>query len=118
MSSKSIAERLRDLRSEKKLNQDEVSEACGISRIALARYETGTRTPRAEIAARLADYYGVSVDYLLGRAEPAPAPAPKIDIMIRSDMPSYLHKLTPKNRALLEEMARKLLELQQQEENK
>lgn len=62
-----IADRLKDLRSQKGVNQDQAAEACNMSRVALARYETGTRVPRAENAARLADYYGVSVDYLLGR---------------------------------------------------
>ena len=71
-----IADRLRELRSAKGVNQDTAAEACDMSRVALARYETGTRIPRAENAARLADYYGVSVDYLLGREDhPAPAPA-------------------------------------------
>lgn len=70
-----IADRLKDLRSQKGVNQDQAAEACNMSRVALARYETGTRVPRAENAARLADYYGVSVDYLLGR-DPAPAPVP------------------------------------------
>lgn len=62
-----IADRLKDLRSQKGVNQDQAAEACNMSRVALARYETGTRVPRAENAARLADYYGVTVDYLLGR---------------------------------------------------
>lgn len=70
-----IADRLKDLRSQKGVNQDQAAEACNMSRVALARYETGTRVPRAENAARLADYYGVSVDYLLGR-DPTPAQVP------------------------------------------
>lgn len=69
MSSKTIAELLRELRSIKGVNQDTAAEACDISRVALARYETGQRIPLAGITARLADYYGVSVDYLLGRDE-------------------------------------------------
>lgn len=63
----SIGDRLRDLRTSKGVNQDQAAESCGISRIALARYETGARIPRAEIVTKLADYYGVSVDYLLCR---------------------------------------------------
>lgn len=66
MTQLTIADRLRDLRTLKSVNQDTAAESCGISRIALARYETGQRTPRIEIVTRLADYYGVSVDYLLG----------------------------------------------------
>lgn len=74
MEQQSIGDRLRNLRVQKGVNQDQAAEACGMSRIALARYETGTRVPRAEMVSRLADYYGVSVDYLLGRddvSEPA-----------------------------------------------
>ena len=67
-----IADRLKDLRSKKGVNQDQAAEACNMSRVALARYETGTRVPRAENAARLADYYGVTVDYLLGRDDSVP----------------------------------------------
>ena len=65
----SIAERLKNLRSTKGVNQDTAAEACDMSRVALARYETGARIPRAENAARLADYYGVTVDYLLSDEE-------------------------------------------------
>lgn len=69
MTKNSISDRLRDLRTLKGVSQEEAAESCGMSRIALARYETGTRIPRAENAARLADYYGVTVDYLLGRED-------------------------------------------------
>lgn len=71
----SIADRLKDLRTSKNETQEVVAEACEISRIALARYEAGTRVPRSEIAAKLADHYGVTVDFLLGRDQPSdPAP--------------------------------------------
>lgn len=72
MTQLTIADRLRDLRTLKSVNQDIAAEACGISRIALARYETGQRSPRIEIATRLADYYGVTVDYLLGNDQTPP----------------------------------------------
>lgn len=70
MDNNSIADRLRALRSEKGVNQETVSEAVGISRVGLARYETGQRVPVLKIAARLAEYYGVSVQHLLGNDEP------------------------------------------------
>ena len=71
MSEASITqERLRTLRAESGKNQDTVAEECGISRIALARYEGGQRMPKMNILARLAEYYGVTVDYLMGRDEP------------------------------------------------
>ena len=111
MSSISIADRLRELRAERKLNQDEVAEACGISRIALARYETGARAPRSEYVARLADFYGVTVDYLMGRDTPeAPPPPPQQE---KDPIFAAFSKLNPENRSLVEQMARKLLESQQ-----
>ena len=62
-----IGKRLVGLRIIKGVSQDTVAEACNISRVALSRYENGTRMPRIEISSRLAEYYGVSVDYLLGK---------------------------------------------------
>lgn len=70
---------LRGLRARDGKTQEQVSEACGISKVALARYETGSRKPRIEIASRLAEYYGVSVDYILGRDDAQKPPAPSIN---------------------------------------
>lgn len=93
-----IADRLKDLRSQKGVNQDQAAEACNMSRVALARYETGTRVPRAENAARLADYYGVTVDYLLGReSTSAPATIPsqeKAPAERRAEAKRILEQLT------------------------
>ena len=63
-----ISERLTKLRDEKGATQEEVAEACGLSRVTLARYENGTRKPIPENLSRLAEYYGKTVDYLLGRS--------------------------------------------------
>lgn len=60
-----IGQRLQALREQKGVSQDVAADACGMSRIALARYETGTRIPRMDKAAALAGYYGVTVDYIL-----------------------------------------------------
>lgn len=46
---------------------DQVSEAVGISYVALARYEGGHRMPKADILSRLADHYATTVDALLGK---------------------------------------------------
>ena len=96
-----IADRLKALRAQKGVNQDTVAEACNISRIALARYETGARVPRAENAARIADYYGVSVDYLLGReeqptqtAESKPTPKEMATADMRAEAKQILEGMT------------------------
>lgn len=62
-----IGKRLRLLREEKDATQAEVAKAIGVTPEAIGMYEHGKREPRGEILAGLADYFGVSVDYLLGR---------------------------------------------------
>lgn len=59
--------RLRSLRTKKRLSQQVVADFCMMSRNTLARYETGERTPTITAAATLADFFGVSLDYLAGR---------------------------------------------------
>ena len=73
MEENKIALTLRELRDKKGVSQDIVSEACGMTRVTLARYETGARIPKAENIARLAAYYGVTSDYILGRDQEEPA---------------------------------------------
>lgn len=64
--SKIFAERLVELRKEKGLKRQEVANALGVSRASLEYYEKGQRKPDIEIAARIAEYYNVSTDYLVG----------------------------------------------------
>ena len=90
----SIADRLKLLRSQKGVNQDVVAESCNMSRIALARYETGARIPRSENAARLADYYGVTVDYILGREEAQPTAQEKAPADMRAEAKKLLEDMT------------------------
>ncbi len=60
MSKEKIAERLKILRGDR--TAKEVAEAIGITISALANYESGLRIPRDEIKAKIARYYGKSVD--------------------------------------------------------
>ncbi|TYQ12878.1 UNVERIFIED_CONTAM: DNA-binding XRE family transcriptional regulator [Acetivibrio alkalicellulosi] len=59
---------LKQLREEKGLSQKDIAEYLGITRQAIASYELAKREPDYEILHKLADYFGVSADYLLGRA--------------------------------------------------
>lgn len=80
MDNNTISARLRELRTIKGVSQDTVAESCEISRVGLARYETGQRVPVVKIASRLAEYYGVSVEYLLGKDSSEPQEkAPTLD---------------------------------------
>jgi transcriptional regulator with XRE-family HTH domain len=60
---------LRKLRKQKELILDVAAEKIGISKNALSGYERGTHQPTAEKLIWIADFYDVSVDYLLGRED-------------------------------------------------
>ena len=64
-----LAERLKELRKEKGVRQEQVAVAVDISMSAYCNYEQGKREPTASVLIRMADYYDVSVDYLLGRSD-------------------------------------------------
>lgn len=72
-------ERIVDLRKRRKLSQQELAKAIGISREALSGYEQGRREPSLDTLEKLADYFGVSLDYLFGRTDLA-TPPPELDI--------------------------------------
>ncbi len=65
----SFGERLRELRKEKGLSQDEFAKMLGSSKQILSRYELGQRSPKIEQVSKYAEKLKVSVDYLLGDSE-------------------------------------------------
>ena len=69
--------RLRDLREDKDLNQTQVATVLGMSQTGYSKYETGENDIPTQVLLRLADFYGVSVDYLLGRDETPAAQPPR-----------------------------------------
>lgn len=60
--------RLRQLRTHKKLTQEELGKIINVSKVSISGYENGTRTPDTDNLRRLADYFDVDADYLLGRS--------------------------------------------------
>lgn len=61
------------LRESKKLTKKQVADAIGVTERAYITYEYGQRDVSTDTLQKLADFYGVTTDYLLGR-EPAPDP--------------------------------------------
>lgn len=61
--------RLKELRKEKNLSQDEIANAIGTSQTNIGRWEKGINEPTSSFVIKLADYFGVSIDYLLGRED-------------------------------------------------
>ena len=62
-------ERLRELRKGKGFTMEKMADELGISSGSISNYENGQRLPDIEIAAKIADYFGVSIDYLIGRTD-------------------------------------------------
>lgn len=65
----SFSERLKELRTTRNLTQKQVYEAIGMSAIGYQRYEYGVREPAYQQLLALADYFQVSLDYLVGRSD-------------------------------------------------
>lgn len=64
-----MSNRIRDLREDMDLRQIDVSKATGIDQKTLSNYETGKTRPDSEALIKLADFFNVSIDYLVGRSE-------------------------------------------------
>ena len=63
---------LKELRKEKGISQEDAAKDLGISLRAYQNYEYGQREPNIQMINKLADYYGVTTDYLLGRERKSP----------------------------------------------
>ena len=64
-----LSQRLLELRTEHALSQAQIAEEVGVVVRAYQRYEYGQREPQLAVLIRMADFYGVSLDYLMGRSD-------------------------------------------------
>lgn len=64
-----LNERLRGLRLQKGVTQKSIADNIGVDEVSLQRYEYGTVRPKLEKLVKLADFFNVSTDYLLGRTD-------------------------------------------------
>ncbi len=64
-----FSERLLLLRNEKKFTQAAVAKATEITSRTYQRYEAGEREATVSVLIHMADFYGVSIDYLVGRSD-------------------------------------------------
>ncbi len=61
--------RIRDLREDKDLTQKQIAQALGMSQTGYSKYETGENDIPTHILIKLADFYGTTTDYILGRTD-------------------------------------------------
>ena len=62
-----FSERMRELRKEKGISLEKLANILGTTKATLSRYENNMRIPKIEFVQQLANYFDVSVDYLLGK---------------------------------------------------
>lgn len=85
-----LGKRIKFLREEKELSQLEFSKVLNISNSTLSQYEAGNRMPGDEIKKKIAEYFNVSLDYLMGASD------------IRNPYESTEEDLTNEEKKLLE----------------
>jgi len=64
-----FAERIKMLRKEKGITQVELAEAMGLSKGTIAMWEVGKREATFDTLCKLAEFFGKSIDYILGRSD-------------------------------------------------
>lgn len=67
-----IGETIKKMRENQDITQQELADRLSLSRSALSLYEINAREPDLATLAKFADYFGVSIDYLIGREKPSP----------------------------------------------
>ena len=100
----SIPEKLKDLRVERRLTLEQLAAETGLSKSALGKYETDDYKDISPFAiATLADFYGVSTDYLMGRTETKNHPNTALhELHLSDDMIDVLKSGKLNNRLLCE----------------
>lgn len=94
--------RLRQLRTNKKLTQKNVAEFLGVDRTTYVKYETGASEPNFETLQRLATFFGVSTDYLLGtETQKTPVLTAKDERDIARELEKTLNRLDDADGALM-----------------
>ena len=78
-----FTETIKKLRNDRDKNQSEIAEAVGLKTNTYQAYERGVAEPKIETLCKLADFYGVSTDFLLGRAADADSKSAELEKLDR-----------------------------------
>lgn len=69
MNTKTIGDRLKELRVDSDLKQEILANEFGVSRSAIASYETGNCLPSLQVAIKYAEKFNVSLDWIVGKVK-------------------------------------------------
>lgn len=113
-----LKDTMKFLRESKKLTKKQVADAIGVTERAYITYEYGQRDVSTDTLQKLADFYGVTTDYLLGR-EPATDPFADLNLNKESeeDVINKYMSLPPNIRACLMDVLLQLVDAAKQRQN-
>lgn len=74
-----FGDRLRQLRTERNITQEELGKALNSNKSSISHYESNRRLPDANTISRFAEFFNVTVDYILGRSDIRTAEQPNTD---------------------------------------
>lgn len=113
-----LKDTMKFLRESKKLTKKQVADAIGVTERAYITYEYGQRDVSTDTLQKLADFYGVTTDYLLGR-ETAPDPFADLNLNKESeeDVINKYMSLPPNIRACLMDVLLQLADAAKQRQN-
>ena len=100
-----IGRRIRFLREQAGITQGELAKIIGVSRMSVTHWETERAEPFYEAVIKMADYFKVTTDYILGRDNPPPTPADTV-VTFTDGRQVPFSKLTPEERAAIESVWR------------
>ena len=70
--------RIRKLRNDKHITQDELGTILNVQKSAVSKYELGRATPSPDVLRKLSEFFNVSIDYILGNDTPASTSLPPL----------------------------------------
>lgn len=89
-----FADVLKNIRKEKNITQEELAKVLNMKRTSISGYETGRKEPDFKTLTEIANYFNVSVDYLLGRSNVRYSMDELNEIMQKdSELASFIHEL-------------------------
>lgn len=116
-----LPSRLKSLRLEKKLTQEQLGKKINVTKVSISGYEKGTRTPDLDTLQRIADFFDTSVDYLLGRTdEPHPLgyDPDKVEAIFAHRRDDYMQELSEADQKQIEKILKEIAHLVAQREKK
>ncbi|OEH86215.1 hypothetical protein BHU72_11810 [Desulfuribacillus stibiiarsenatis] len=114
-----LGQRLRGLRKLKKMTQQDIADKMSLAKSTISQYENNINEPDNEMINKLADFFEVTVDYLLGRTD-NPSPADTDDWGLPEDAHVFFkdyEKLSDEDKVKAREHIKFLLHMAEQKNN-